>query len=64
MSGTKGDPQQGGESPDVRTFVPSRTWALLLEEFAGGIDRRRVAVSTDANGAVQLDPGAGLDLEI
>jgi hypothetical protein len=60
MSGTEGDPQQGEESPDVRTLVPSDT-ALLLEEFAGGIDRRRVAISTDANRAVQRDPGAGLD---
>jgi hypothetical protein len=59
MSGTKGDPQQGEESPDFRTFVPSDT-ALLLEEFAGGIDRAEWP-SAPMPTAVQRDPCAGLD---
>jgi len=43
MSGTKGDPQQGEESPDVRTFVPSSAAGEpppLLEQFVRGVDQR------------------------
>jgi len=41
MSGTKGDPQQGEESPDFRTFVPSSAAS------AAGMQRRPSRGSQD-----------------